>query len=63
MRAVEHWRSAVANFNMTDIRTQLDFNLVTEFDADGLAPRERRAEESTGLMEQLIIAARRIAAV
>lgn len=43
MRAVEHWRSAVANFNMTDIRTQLDFNLFTEFDADGLAPRERRA--------------------
>lgn len=63
VRAVEHWRSAVANFNMTDVRTQLDVNLFTEFDADGLAPRERRAEEFTGLMEQLIIAARRIAAV
>ena len=47
---------------MMGVRTQLDFNLFTEFDENGLAPRERRVEEFTGLMEQLITAARRIAA-
>lgn len=62
VRAVEAWRLAVANFNMMGVRTQLDFNLFTEFDENGLAPRERRVDEFSGLMEQLITAARRIAA-
>ncbi|MDR7328881.1 NADPH-dependent FMN reductase [Corynebacterium guangdongense] len=53
VRAVEHWRTIVANFSMIDIRTQLDLSLFTEFTENGFAPNERRAGELEAIFTEL----------
>lgn len=52
-RAVEHWRTIVANFNMLDIRGQLDLNLFSEFNEGGFSPNERRPQELTAIFDDL----------
>lgn len=53
VRAVEHWRTIVSNFQMVDVRSQLDFSLFTEFNEQGVAPNERRADELTAILDEL----------
>lgn len=54
VRAVEHWRQIVANFQMLDVRAQVALSLFQDFGADGFAPLERRDGELGVLFDQLI---------
>lgn len=54
VRAVEHWRTIIANFEMVGVRNQIDLNMFEEFDEDGnIQPNERRADELTTLLDDL----------
>ena len=53
VRAVEAWRTVVANFSMVDVRAQVSLGLFTDFGEDGFAPMERRAGELDALFGQL----------
>lgn len=59
VRAVEHWRSVVANFSMHDVRQQVSLSLFTELGQDGLTLEDRRAGELDTLLDQLIDATRK----
>ena len=58
IRAVEHWRSVVANFSMHAVRQQVALSLFTELGQDGLQLEERRAGELDVLVDQLVAATR-----
>jgi NAD(P)H-dependent FMN reductase len=58
VRAVEHWRTVVANFSMHGVRQQVSLSLFTEI-MGGFAPEERRAGELEVLLDQLVDATRR----
>lgn len=54
VRAVEHWRQVAANFQMLDVRQQLEISMFGEI-SDGVAtPNERRAGELDTLLGQLV---------
>lgn len=53
VRAVEHWRSIVSNFQMVDVRQQVSMSLFTEFPDGVFTPGERRASELATLLGQL----------
>lgn len=54
VRAIENWRTVVANFSMVDIRAELNISIFTEF-ADGeFTPDERRAGELGELFDSLV---------
>jgi NAD(P)H-dependent FMN reductase len=59
VRAVEHWRTVVANFSMHDVRQQVSLSLFTELGQDGLTLEDRRAGELETLLDQLVDATRR----
>jgi len=54
VRAVEHWRSIVANVMMADVRAQLTFGTFTEWPDGVFTPGERRAGELETVLDQLI---------
>lgn len=54
VRAIEQWRGIVANFNMWDIRTTVEFNIFSEFTDGVFAPNERYEGEITALFDQLV---------
>ncbi|SER71820.1 NAD(P)H-dependent FMN reductase [Propionibacterium cyclohexanicum] len=54
VRAVEHWRQIVANFEMHDIRSQVSLGLFTDFNENGFAPQERRSGELTRVLDSLV---------
>ncbi len=54
IRAVEHWRTIVANSHLYAVRPQLSLSLFTDFGATGFAPDERRQGELKGLLDVLI---------
>lgn len=53
VRAVEHWRTVLANFNMRDIRTSLELNLFADWTEGAFTPQERRSDELEGLLNDL----------
>lgn len=53
VRAVEHFRTVVANAMMQAVRGQVSLNLFTEFDGNTLAPADRRAGELATALDQL----------
>lgn len=53
VRAVEHWRGIVGNFQMVDVRAQVALSIFDDFDGDTFTPQERRAEELETLLDQL----------
>ena len=59
VRATEHWRQILANFNMIDIRATVALALFQEFGADGFAPLERRAAEIEKVLGDLVETTRR----
>ncbi|AZZ38688.1 NADPH-dependent oxidoreductase [Acidipropionibacterium jensenii] len=59
VRATEHWRQIVANFEMIDIRSSIALGLFTDFDKDGIAPQPRRAAEIATLANSLVTTTRR----
>ena len=52
-RAVEAWRPAVANANMFDIRAQVAFSTMTDFDGKQVTPAERHVGEIATLFTKL----------
>jgi NAD(P)H-dependent FMN reductase len=54
IRAVEHWRSIVANVLMVDVRAQLAFSTFSEWDGAEFTPQERREGELTNMLNQLV---------
>lgn len=55
IRAVEHWRQIVANFQMYGVRAQVEMSTFAEFDSEGnVTPAERREGELGTLLDQLI---------
>lgn len=54
VRAVEQWRQIVGNFNMFDVRQQLEISIFNEFDESGYKPGERRADELGTMLGQLL---------
>lgn len=54
VRAVEHWRQIVANFQMYAIRPQVSLGLFHDFDGDELTPTERRPAELATVCDKLI---------
>ncbi|MFT4084207.1 MAG: NAD(P)H-dependent oxidoreductase [Nocardioides sp.] len=61
IRAVEQWRSIIANFQMLDVRAYVALSLFTDFGPDGLDLLERRDSEIRTLLEQLVDLTRRLA--
>ena len=53
VRAVEHWRSIVSNFQMADVRQQVSMSAFTEFPDGVFTPGERRADTLATLLDQL----------
>ena len=62
-RAVEHWRSVVANFSMHDVRSQVSLSLFTEFGENGFQPSDRREAELNALLDELAPAAKAMKAM
>lgn len=62
-RAVEHWRSVVANFSMHDVRSQVSLSLFTEFGGNGFQPSDRREAELNALLDELAPAAKAMKAM
>lgn len=60
IRAVEHWRTIVANFSMLDVRAQVALNLFTEFDDEGITPNERRAVELGDVFDAVVQLAEKV---
>lgn len=55
IRAVEAWRPIAANFQMYDIRPQVELNNFAEFDAEGnVTPADRKPGEVRALVDALV---------
>jgi NAD(P)H-dependent FMN reductase len=52
-RAVEHWRTIVANARMVAVRAQVSLSLFQDFQDGELVPLERREGELTTVFEQV----------
>ncbi len=63
VRAVEQWRTILANFSMFVVRSQVSMSIFTEFDEQGLAPAANRAGQLEGLLDEVLAAARKNALV
>ena len=61
VRAVEQWRQIVGNLSMVDVRAQLEISLFTEFSEEGFTPYERRVEEITTLLGQVVEMGKKLA--
>lgn len=59
IRAVEQWRQIIPNFQTVVVRAQISLNLFTEFGEGGLTLEDRRADELSTLLDQLIDQTRR----
>jgi NAD(P)H-dependent FMN reductase len=54
VRAVEHWRSIVANVLMQDVRAQVSLSVFLDFESGALRPMERREGELDTMLSQLV---------
>lgn len=54
VRAVEHWRQILANFEMHDVRAQVSLGLFTDVGDKGFAPQQRRSGELTRALDSLV---------
>jgi NAD(P)H-dependent FMN reductase len=53
VRAIEHWRSIVANARMVAVRAQVSLSLFHDMGEDGLAPMDRREDELSTVFDQV----------
>jgi NAD(P)H-dependent FMN reductase len=53
VRAIEHWRSIVANARMVAVRAQVSLSLFHDLGEDGLAPMDRREDELSTVFDQV----------
>jgi NAD(P)H-dependent FMN reductase len=54
VRAVEHWRTIVANVLMQSTRAQLTFSTFTEWEDGEFAPADRREDELEAMLDELV---------
>lgn len=54
VRAVEHWRSIVANVRMVAVRAQVSLSQFLDFTDGAFTPQERRAGELDNVLNQLV---------
>lgn len=59
-RAIENWRLIVANFQMVDVRAEVNLNTFFDFDGDTFAPLDRRTEEVSALFDALLKTANKL---
>ena len=57
VRAIENWRTVVANFSMVDIRTEVNISTFTDFKEGKFTPSERRPDEVSAMFDALVKAA------
>lgn len=60
VRAIENWRTVIANFSMVDVRAEVNLSVFTEFDGSQVTPSERRGDEVTAMLDQLIAVTRTV---
>ena len=60
-RVVEQWRPIVANANMFDIKAQVSFSTIHDFEDGSLAPADRHTREIAALFDSLEAASRAMA--
>ena len=53
VRAIEHWRTIVANARMVAVRAQVSLSLFHDMGDDGLSPMDRRDGELTTVFDQV----------
>ena len=53
VRAIENWRSVLANFSMVDIRNELNINLFTHFADGAFVPNAHQNDEVKALFDAL----------
>lgn len=58
VRAIEHWRTVVANFSMFDVRPEVNLNIFTDFADGAFAPDARHEATVTAVFDALEQAAR-----
>ncbi len=51
IRAIEQWRTILANFSMVGVRNELNFNIFTDFVDGEFVPAERLAGEAQALFD------------
>lgn len=51
VRAIEHWRTIVANFSMHDVRAEVNLNLFVDWNDERFAPTDRRADEVNAVFD------------
>lgn len=54
VRAVEHWRTVLANLNMTDVRSQVALQVFEDWKDGELKPLDRREDELDTMLDELI---------
>lgn len=54
VRAVEHWRTIVANVRMVAVRAQVSLSQFLDFTDGSFTPTERRAAELDNMLNQLV---------
>jgi len=54
VRAVEHWRTILANLRMADVRAQVSLLVFEDWNDGEFRPLERREQELTAMLDQLI---------
>lgn len=54
VRAVEHWRTIVANVRMVAVRAQVSLSQFLDFTDGSFTPTERRAAELDNVLNQLV---------
>jgi NAD(P)H-dependent FMN reductase len=54
VRAVEHWRAVVANFQQFGVRAQVALSTFTEWTEGAFTPADRHRDEVTAMLDQLV---------
>lgn len=60
VRAVEHWRAVVANFQQVDVRAQVTLSTFTEWSDGRFSPAEHKSKDLTSLFDMLTEMTRRM---
>lgn len=63
VRAVEHWRTIVANAHLYAVRAQVSLSMFTDFGPAGFDPQERRTGEVNRVLDQVVAMARATASL
>lgn len=63
VRAVEHWRTIMANAHLVAVRGQVSLSMFTDWDGATFAPAERRAGELQAVFDHVVTLSRALSAM